>query len=141
MCSSDLAFLTSGLVGFYSGNLSDRFGRRRVMTVGCLGAVGAYVLMATAHSVVAYALGSVLVGLTRAALESPGGALIGDQIQEQTTRQLALHVRYFLINLGGAVGPLAGLFFGLSARQSTFWVTAVVYLGYVILLEIGRAHV
>lgn len=129
------AFLTSGLVGFYSGNLSDRFGRRRVMTAGCVGAVGAYVLMATAESVVAYAAGSVLVGLTRAALESPGGALIGDQIEDTATRQLALHVRYFLINLGGAVGPLAGLFFGLSARQSTFWVTAAVYLVYMILLD------
>jgi len=128
------AFLTSGLVGFYSGNLSDRFGRQVIMTAGCLGAVGAYSVLATAHSVAAYTTGAFLVGLTRAALESPGTALIGDCIDDQRTRHLALHVRYFLLNVGGAAGPLLGLFFGLSARQPSFWITAAAYGLYAVVL-------
>jgi MFS family permease len=131
------AFLASGLIGFYSGNLSDRFGRRRIMTAGCMGAVCAYALLATAHSVAAYAVGAFLVGLTRASLESPGSALIGDNIPDQKTRHLALHARYFLINVGGAIGPLLGIVFGLSARQPSFWITAGAYAVYAGVLDQG----
>lgn len=129
------AFLASGFVGFYSGNLSDRFGRRRIMTAGCAGAFCAYAVLAMAQSVATYAVGAFLVGLTRAALESPGTALIGDRIDDQRVRQLAFHVRYFLINLGGALGPLIGLYFGLSARQPSFWITAGAYGIYGLMLD------
>lgn len=129
------AFLASGLVGFYSGNLSDRFGRRKIMVVGCVGAFFAYAVLALAQSVAAYAAGAFLVGLTRAALESPGTALIADRIEDQQVRQLAFHVRYFLINLGGALGPLLGLYFGLSARQPSFWITAGAYGLYALMLN------
>lgn len=131
------AFLASGLVGFYSGNLSDRFGRRVVMVTGCVGAVAAYAVLATAHSVTAYAIGAFLVGFTRASIEAPGSALIGDAIRDQRTRHLALHARYFLINVGGALGPLLGLVFGLSARQPSFWITAGAYALYAFVLHRG----
>jgi MFS family permease len=129
--------LASGLVGFYAGNLSDRFGRRRIMTAGCFGACCAYALLAMAHTVAAYAVGAFLAGLTRALLESPGSALIGDNIPDQRTRHLALHARYFLINVGGAIGPLLGLVLGLSARQPSFWITAGAYAGYALVLDWG----
>jgi MFS family permease len=93
--------------------------------------------MASARSVEMYAVGALLVGLSRASPESPGTALIGDNIAEPKTRQLAIHVRYFLINVAGAIGPLVGVVLGLSARQRTFWITAGVYAAYASALHAG----
>lgn len=121
------AFLASAGAGFYAGNLSDRFGRRAVMVSGSAGETVALVVLALADSVAAYAAGAFLVGLSRAVLEAPGKALIADRVVDRETRELAHHARYFLINVGGAVGPLAGLALGLSARQAGFWVAAAVY--------------
>lgn len=121
------AFLASALIGFYSGNLSDRFGRQPIMIAGCVGAVAAYVTLATATTVMAYSVGAFLAGFSRAVLEAPGKAVIADHIESQERRDRAFHVRYFLINLGAAIGPLVGLMFGLSARQTTFWITTAAY--------------
>lgn len=121
------AFLASALIGLYAGNLSDRFGRQPVMLAGCAGAVAAYVALATGSTVAAYSVGAFLAGLSRSILEAPGKAIIADCIDNQSRRDVAFHVRYFLINVGAAIGPLLGLAFGLSARQPTFWITAGAY--------------
>lgn len=128
-------FLASALIGFYSGHLSDRFGRQPIMIAGTVGSAIAFVVLATAGTVTAYGIGAFLVGLSRAALEAPGKAIITDSIASQRHRDLAFHARYFLINVAGAAGPLIGLLFGLSARQPTFWFAAaanVVFGGVVV---------
>lgn len=140
------AFLSSALVGFYSGNLSDRFGRQPVMLAGCVGAVAAYMLLAVAPSVAAYTLAAFLAGVSRAVIEAPSKAVIADYLDQRRLRDLAFHARYFLINVGGAVGPLAGLVFGLSAMQAAFWLTAVAYAAFGAVLMLAfrltpeRAH-
>lgn len=140
------AFLSSAFVGFYSGNLSDRFGRQPVMLAGCAGAVVAYATLAVAPTVAAYAVGAFFAGFSRAVLDAPGKAVIADYIDQQRTRDMAFHARYFLINVGGALGPLLGLAFGLSARQNTFWVTAAAYTAFAAVVVLAfqkspeRAH-
>lgn len=124
------AFLSSALVGFYAGNLSDRFGRQPVMLLGCLGSTLAYALLAMAMSVTAYAVAAFLAGFSRAVIEAPSKAVIADYIDEQRRRDRAFHARYFLINVGGAVGPLTGLALGLSAMPAAFWVTAAAYAAF-----------
>jgi MFS family permease len=121
-------------VGFWSGHLSDRFGRRGVLIAGCVGTVGAFLILATATTVYSYALGAFLVGLCRVAIETTCNALIADSIEEQRIRESAFNSRYFLINVGGAIGPLVGFLFGLSARQVTFWIACLVYGLYTLLL-------
>ena len=128
------AFLASAGAGFHAGNLSDRFGRRALMVSGCAGETAALVVLALADSVAAYAFGAFLVGLARAVLEAPGKALIADHVADRETRELAHHARYFLINVGGAVGPLVGLGLGLSARQAAFWLAALVYGAFTLVL-------
>jgi MFS family permease len=121
------AFCSSAFAGFYAGHVSDRFGRQSVMHVGCGGAIAAYMLLAVAPSVAWYTVGAFLVGFSRSVLEVPTRAVIADCLADQHRRDLAFHVRYFLINVGGAVGPVLGLVFGLAARQQTFWLTVAAY--------------
>ncbi|MCC7009417.1 MAG: MFS transporter [Acidobacteria bacterium] len=121
------AFLVSALAGLWAGNLGDQFGPVRLMLAGCGLAAAGYGLLATGADVAAIAAGALLVGLSRAALEAPGKAIIADCLADRAQRDLAFHLRYFAINLGGAIGPLLGIVFGLTARQTTFWVTAATH--------------
>src|SRR5687767_1338808 len=41
-------------LSFHTGNLSDRFGRRRIMIAGCFGTIAAYAILATADTAFAY---------------------------------------------------------------------------------------
>src|SRR5882672_11413049 len=75
------ASVAGNLMGFYFGNLSDRFGRRNIMIAGCLGSVVAFMALGSAHSVLLYSLGAVLVGFCRSAIETPGSALISETIE------------------------------------------------------------
>src|SRR6266852_6483361 len=131
------ASVAGNLMGFYFGNLSDRFGRRNIMIAGCVGSVVAFMALATAQSVFWYSLGALLVGLCRSAIETPGSALISEAIEEQAARELAFHARYFLANVGGAIGPLMGFMLGLAAQQTTFFLTALTYLVFAGALVIG----
>lgn len=41
-----------------------------------------------------------------------------------------MNIRYFLLNLGGAIGPLLGVTIGLSSPQHLFYITGITYLLY-----------
>jgi MFS family permease len=115
------------VMGFYAGNLSDRFGRRNVMIAGSLGTIAAYVLLAMGDTVFAYTFGAFLVGFCRIIVEAPASALIADAITDLRLRELAFHARYFLLNVGAAIGPLLVFQAGLAAETHTFWITALAY--------------
>jgi MFS family permease len=119
--------VAGALAGFYAGHLSDRFGRRNVMMAGCLGTIAAYAMLATAGSVALYTMGAFLVGLCRTIIETPASALIADATPDRRLRELAFHARYFLLNVGAAIGPLLVFRAGLAAEPSTFWITAAAY--------------
>lgn len=121
------AALSSSVTGFYLGNLSDRFGRRNLMLAGCAGSIVAFLLLATADTVALYTSGAILVGICRAAIESPASALMSESMPDQPLRELAFHGRYFLSNIGASLGPLMGFAFGLATQQTTFFLTAIAY--------------
>jgi MFS family permease len=136
-----LSALVSSTSAFYLGNLSDRFGRRDVIVGGCVVNVVACAIFATADRVVLYALGAVLVGFARAAVEAPSNGLIAESIPEARTRELAFHGRYFLANVGASVGPLLGFTLGLATQQSTFLITACAYAIYAAVILRGFRNV
>lgn len=127
----------STLVSFYGGWLSDKWGRRNILLFGCLVSAASVALLGLSHQVGWLALGVIGSGLSYGLIDSPGKALMADNLAEPKARELALHLRYFLLNLGAAIGPLLGVTYGLSARQETFLLLSASYLLLGIVFVIG----
>ncbi|MFM4803591.1 MDR family MFS transporter [Aeromonas bivalvium] len=127
----------STLVGFYGGWLSDKWGRRSILLFGCLVSAASFALLGLSHQVSWLVLGVIGSGLSYGLIDSPGKALMADSLVEPKARELALHLRYFLLNLGAALGPLIGVSYGLSARQETFLLLGASYLLLGLLFVVG----
>ena len=126
--------------GLYSGYLSDKLGRKWVMVLGSWIASISYTSIALASEVWQFYVLIMMTGLMRPMIEAPAKAVIGDNLSDLKDRELALNIRYFLLNLGGALGPLIGITLALSPPQNLFFVaggTYVVY-GFWLLLGIER---
>jgi len=118
----------AALLGFYVGALSDRYGRRNILLLGSVINLFSFALLAITQTLPGFILAMTLCSIGRAVWEPPASALIGDLIDNQLNRELALQLRYFLINAGAALGPIVGVWAGLSAQQSTFGLTSLSYL-------------
>ncbi|WP_033136138.1 MFS transporter [Aeromonas finlandensis] len=118
----------STLVSFYGGWLSDRFGRRSILLAGCLVAMLCFGLLGFSHTVFWLGVGVMGSGLSSGLIDAPGKALMADSLASAKARELALHLRYFLLNLGAALGPLLGVTLGINAQQETFLFLVVSYL-------------
>ncbi|GAK87378.1 permease of the major facilitator superfamily [Vibrio ponticus] len=99
-----ISALIASITGLYSGYLSDKFGRKLVMAVGSTIAAGAFSGIGLATEVWQFYLLVVLAGLMRPMIEAPSKAVISDNLADVKDRELALNIRYFVINLGGAIG-------------------------------------
>lgn len=126
--------------GLYSGYLSDKLGRKWVMVLGSWIASISYTGIALASEVWQFYVLIMMTGLMRPMIEAPAKAVIGDNLSDLKDRELALNIRYFLLNLGGALGPLFGITLALAQPQNLFFFaggTYVVY-GFWLLLGIER---
>ncbi|AJQ96033.1 arabinose efflux permease [Gynuella sunshinyii YC6258] len=136
-----LGSLSGTTIGLWIGHLSDRIGRSKIILAGCGLGVLAFLAMATAEHVYSYIFGIMATGISRAMLEPPGKALISDAIEDIPVRELAFHLRYYLLNLGAAAGPVVGLTFGLVGQQQTFLLTAVSFVLYMVgLMVVFKRH-
>ncbi|MEZ9471012.1 MDR family MFS transporter [Vibrio lentus] len=126
--------------GLYSGYLSDKLGRKWVMVFGSWIAAVSYTGIALASEVWQFYVLIMMTGLMRPMIEAPAKAVIGDNLDDLKDRELALNIRYFLLNLGGALGPLVGITLALSHPQNLFFVAGATYLvyGFWLLLGIER---
>ncbi|MBE4575717.1 MFS transporter [Vibrio navarrensis] len=129
--------IVGALTGLYSGYLSDKFGRKWVMVCGSLVAAAAYSGIALASELWHFYFLILLAGLMRPMIEAPAKAVLGDNLADVKDRELAMNIRYFLLNLGGAIGPLLGVTIGLSSPQHLFYITGVTYLLYTCWLFFG----
>jgi len=93
-----------------------------------------FILLAVASHLWAFIFASVLCGIGRSMLEIPGKALIADVVEDAKHREWAFHARFFMINAGAAIGPIVGLKMGLIGEQGGFWLTAVAYSIYMLVL-------
>ena len=117
-----MQFLCSPLLGA----LSDRFGRRPVILISCLGLGLDYIFMALAPSLLLLFVGRVVSGITSATIGT-SFAYIAD-VTKPDERAKAFGLVGMAFGLGFVVGPaIGGLLGGLDPRLP-FWVSAAACL-------------
>ncbi|MGF9908183.1 MDR family MFS transporter [Brevibacillus porteri] len=126
--------LAGTIGGFIAGAWSDRIGRRRVM----LGALYVWTLVfvgfALSKDPWILLLLNIAGGLCRSFYEPVSQALMAD-VTPQEKRLRVFGIRYMAINVGVAVGPIAGVVLAKSSVALPFLMTALIYLIYVISLQ------
>ncbi|MCO7190806.1 MULTISPECIES: MFS transporter [unclassified Pseudoalteromonas] len=121
-------------LGFYTGNLADRFGRTKMLYIAVVVGVISFAMLALANSLWLFSVAVFLACLPRTLWEAPSKALLTEELANPKDRELALHLLYFLVNVGAALGPLYGLWAGLNGEQFSFIYTAISYLGLLVAL-------
>ena len=127
----------SSIFGLYVGFLSDKLGRKVIMLTGCVLAGLTYYSIGAALELWQLAALMIFAGLMRPTIEAPGKAVISDNLVDEKDRELALNMRYFILNAGGAIGPLIGISLALDHPQTLFYVTGFTYFFYALLLTFG----
>ncbi|EJL02214.1 transporter, major facilitator family [Pseudomonas fluorescens Q2-87] len=118
----------SSLASFYSGYLSDKIGRLKIIMAGCVVAMVSYFLLGVSTQAEGYIAGTLLANLSWALVNNPIKTVIGDVIESRFLVERAMHLRYFFLNAGAAVGPYFGLKLGISADSLSFVLVTISYL-------------
>jgi DHA1 family tetracycline resistance protein-like MFS transporter len=117
-----MQFVSSPVLGV----MSDRYGRRPVILISCLGLGLDYVFMAVAPSLTLLFIGRIISGITAATIHT-GFAYIAD-VTPQKDRARAFGLIGVAFGLGFVLGPaLGGLLAGIDIRLP-FWASAVAAL-------------
>ncbi|MBB1089630.1 TCR/Tet family MFS transporter [Lysobacter sp. SG-8] len=104
------------------GALSDRFGRRPVILLSCLGLALDFVFMAVAHTLPLLFLGRIIAGVTSASFTT-ANAYIADVVPaDQRAKSYGLLGAAF--GIGFVVGPLIGGWLGETHLRAPFWFAA-----------------
>jgi MFS family permease len=130
--------------GFLGGTLSDIFGRTRVLLCSMLGVSLSFVGFYLGEHVALMFVFNATLALSTASFSPVGKALLSDLLPAGE-RVRWFSYQYLVANVGFAVGPLLGVFLGLSGDRNAFLVAAVAYGVYFVLLagslRSGRAVV
>ena len=130
------ASIIGNMLGFYSGYLSDKFGRRVVILCGLVSSVGALMTLGLSERLFFILLAMIVQGVSRNAIEGTGKALLTDELEDRKAKDLALHARYYALNIGASFGPLVGVAFGVTGKQTTFLLVAATMAVYFVAASI-----
>jgi len=134
------AAIVSVFVSFIGSTLSDRFGRHQLMYASGVLYIISFSLLAEVNSIQGYAMVITLCSIATSIWRPLTSALIGDIIADDKTRELAMQSLYFTVNVGCAIGPLLGVWFGVTGEQSSFYITAFAFAFLLGLLSWGFNH-
>ncbi|MBS4174456.1 MFS transporter [Bacillus sp. FJAT-49736] len=125
--------LTATIGGFLGGTLSDFLGRNRLMLFSLLilGAVFSGFLL-TSNSVLLCLL-NILRGLFSSFFVTISKALLADLTPKEKRFRLFSN-RYMGGNIGYAIGPIIGTYFGIAGNKTAFLFTSIIYVGYFLVM-------
>jgi MFS family permease len=127
--------LASTFGGFIGGHLSDRFGRKKIMLAALYAWGFIFIGFSLATEAWIFLILNMLNGLCRSFFEPVSQALMAD-LTKQELRFRVFSLRYLAINIGVAVGPMLGAYFGIFSGGLPFLLTGIVYLIYAVVLLI-----
>ncbi|MED2973669.1 MFS transporter [Fictibacillus sp. B-59209] len=128
-----ISALTGTFGGFIGGYLSDRIGRFPVMIIAIFTWSGVFAGFAMADTVWSFFVLNSINGLCRSWFEPISRALLAD-VTTKENRLSVFNARYFTINAGAAIGPVAGTYLGSSTSMATFFITSAVYFLYAVIV-------
>lgn len=120
--------------GLFGGALSDRFGRKVIMLCALYAWGFVFVGFALAASAWEFLPLSMINGLCRSFFEPVSQALMSD-LTPKDRRFRVFSLRYLAINIGVAVGPMMGAYFGMFSGWLPFMLTGCFYLAYAVALS------
>lgn len=135
-----LAAVISVFVSFVGSTLSDKLGRKPMMYATGVLYIVSFSLLAIADTILMFTIVITLCSIATSLWRPLASALIGDIIPEKATRELAMQSLYFAVNVGCAVGPMLGVWLGLTGEQSSFFITVYAFAFLLVLLTWGFKH-
>lgn len=124
--------LFGAVVAPFVGSLSDRAGRKTVLTLTLVSMALALVGMGLAETVLAFCLAQIVSAVALAVYEPVSRALMSDVCPEPN-RLAFFSWRYTATNVGWAVGPLMGVAAG-AASTALFMGAGVLYATFALVL-------
>ncbi len=131
------ASLISVIVSFIGSSLSDLVGRNRMMYATGVLYIISFALLAEADSIPSFVVIITLCSIASSLWRPLCSALVGDVIKDSSTRELAMQALYFSVNVGCAIGPIVGVWLGLTGEQSSFYLTTYAFLILLVMLFFG----
>jgi MFS family permease len=119
--------------GFLGGTLSDIFGRAPMLLASLLGVVVAFSGFYLAEHVAVVFACNALMALSTASFNPVAKALLSDLLPAGD-RVRWFSYQYLVFNVGFAVGPLLGVFLGVSGGRGAFLIAALSYAVYFAIL-------
>ncbi|SDZ00276.1 MFS transporter, DHA1 family, tetracycline resistance protein [Lysobacter sp. yr284] len=104
------------------GSLSDRYGRRPVILLSCLGLGLDFLLMALANSLPLLLIGRIISGITAASFTTANAYIADITAPEQRAKSFGMIGAAF--GVGFVIGPLIGAYLGEVDLRLPFWFAA-----------------
>ena len=120
---------TSPVAGF----VADAVPKKALMQAGTGLTILCFLALALFQNLYVYFAAITLFSVAGGMLEPLLRSSLGDFSQNEEQRPALFHVRYYIVNIAGAVGPFLGLWFVQTGSMMVFYIAAAsyVFLGFV----------
>jgi len=135
-----ISYISYVFGGIFGGYLSDNYGRKSIFTISllsyaitfwCMGLVSTFIKSPMIVEILFCAI-NLVAGLNRICIDTLGQAILADMASPNQKKDL-FNLRYTMVNIGSAIGPIIGVALGLSGTVNGFYITGALCFTYFIL--------